>query len=149
MLINFVSMHFAKHMINSKNIVAVLLVSVLMLCCESMLEKDISMVAPVAFYEADVLLDDMKKGRKFPKEQVIYVEGYIKETNTKNGNFNILIKGTTNQSHYIICEMSDSFKKATLGLEKGQAVAIKGVLKGFLNDVILLNCVMDNTFLDE
>ena len=39
------------------------------------------MVAPVAFYEADVLLDDMKKGRKFPKEQVIYVEGYIKETN--------------------------------------------------------------------
>ena len=107
------------------------------------------MVTPVAFYDADGLLRDMKMEKKFPKEQVIYVEGFIKETNTKNGRFNILMKGNTNQNHYIICEMSDSFEKPTLGFSKGDPIAIKGVLKGYLNDVILLNCVLGNSLPDE
>lgn len=142
-------MNFIKSIANPKNIIVFLFLTLFLICCESLLERDISMIEPVAFYKADMLIDDLKNEKNFPREQVVKVEGLIKETNTKNGKFNILIKGYTNQNHYIICEMSDSFENPTLGLIKGDTIAIKGVLKGYLNDVILLNCVMDNTSKNE
>ncbi|WP_343488324.1 hypothetical protein [Allomuricauda sp. d1] len=107
------------------------------------------MVAPIAFYSADELINDLKNDESFPKEGVVSVKGFIKETNTKNGKFNILIRGNTNRNHYIICEMNESFENSKFGLSEGDAIDIKGVLKGYLNDVILLNCVMNNTLQNE
>ncbi len=142
-------MSFAKCMESIKNILTFVFLSLFMISCEYLTPKDITMVEPVALYNADDLIYDLKNDKSFPKEGVISVKGFIKETNTKNGKFNILIQGNSNQTHYIICEMNTSFKSDTLSLSKGDAIAIKGVLKGYLNDVVLLNCVMDNNLQDE
>jgi hypothetical protein len=113
------------------------------------LNKDVSAIKPVAHLKADELIFELKKNENFFKDEVLSVQGFLFETNTKNGNFNILIKGDSNQNQYIICEMNKSFDKLGTGLEKKESVVVKGVLKGYLNDAILLNCVLENSLKNE
>lgn len=75
-------------------------------------------------------------------DEVIKVEGIIKEVNALNDRYTIILKGQTNDSRYIICDMqNDQSLKDPID---GQFIKIKGILKGSLNDVILLNCIILN-----
>jgi len=74
-------------------------------------------------------------------EKVIEIDGVLKEIKFQN-NVHTLYLTDENNTAYILCELQqDQFKK-TKNLSIGKKVRIKGVLKGHLKDIILLNCVI-------
>ena len=74
-------------------------------------------------------------------EKAIEIEGEIKEITLRDGKYTVILKGDSKRA-YILCEMQKNQSDKVLELTVGQKVRIKGVLKGFLIDVILLNCVI-------
>ena len=74
-------------------------------------------------------------------EKAIEIEGEIKEITHRDGKYKIILKGDSKRA-YILCEMQENQSDRVLELMIGQKVRIKGILKGFLIDVILLNCVI-------
>lgn len=127
----------------------IFLVVIFFIGCEPGLEKDISSIEPSVYLSAEELISGLQGDQDFYKEEVVLVTGYLVETNTKNNKFNILIKSGTNQNHYIICEMSSSFQEPINGFLKNEPISLKGILKGYLNDAVLLNCVLDNRLENE
>lgn len=75
-------------------------------------------------------------------EDVIQVEGIVKEINYLNDRYTIILKGKDDVNSFVICDMQKSklLKKSELGSE----IKIKGILKGALKDIILLNCIIVN-----
>ena len=45
--------------------------------------------------------------------------------------------------------MSSSFQEPVNGFLKNGPISVKGILKGYLNDAVLLNCVLDNRLENE
>ena len=117
--------------------------------CEDILKKDISAMDPIAELSADELLFGLEEDENFYKEEILSVEGSLVEVNTKNGNLNFLMRGNTNQNHYVICEMNHSITLGNKDVSEGETIVIKGILKGYLNDAVLLNCVLDKTNKNE
>lgn len=121
----------------------------LFLSCISGVDTDVTNQEPAANLSAEELIFELQKDEGFYSEEVVRVTGYLVETNTKNNKFNILIRSSTNQDHYIICEMGKFFEIPVNGFQNNQSISVKGVLKGYLNDAVLLNCVLDNRFENE
>ena len=113
--------------------------------CEDDLTKDISSIPPKAELTADELIDGLQNDGDFFREEILSVEGALVEVNSKNGTINVLLKGNDNQKNYIICEMNPSIDLGKTNLSEGQTLTVKGILKGYLNDAVLLNCVLDNS----
>ncbi|NAS29346.1 hypothetical protein GTQ40_00025 [Flavobacteriaceae bacterium R38] len=76
-------------------------------------------------------------------EKVIIVEGKIKKITYLNDRYTILLHGQNELSN-IICDMSMSQFEDIKKLNPGQTVNIKGICKGYLMDVIMLNCILVN-----
>ena len=74
--------------------------------------------------------------------KVIEVEGYIKEVSFLN-NRNTVILYTKNKNSGVICDVHKSQIEKIKTLKKHQKINVKGICKGFLKDVILLNCYID------
>ncbi|MEM6687379.1 MAG: hypothetical protein AAF617_16485 [Bacteroidota bacterium] len=74
-------------------------------------------------------------------EKAIEIEGEIKEITFQDGKYSLILKGNSDIS-YILCEMQSNQNDAVLKLSTGQDIKLKGILKGFLLDVILLHCVI-------
>lgn len=100
---------------------------------------------PTAELSADELIVGLEEDENFYREEILSVTGSLVEVNTKNGNVNFLMRGNTNQNHYIICEMNHTMTLGNINVSQGETVVVKGILKGYLNDAVLLNCVLDNT----
>ena len=132
-------------MSNLKYILSLLFLALSINGCGDILRDDISAMESVAHLSADELILALKNNENFHREDVLSVKGDLVEINTKNGNTNFLIKGNTNENHYIICEMNHSFDLGNNDFKPGETIVIKGILKGYLNDAVLLNCVLDNT----
>lgn len=81
-------------------------------------------------------------------DKIIEVEGVIKEITYLNKHYSVLLHGQNN-SGYIICDMKPSNEAEVEKLKPGQKVNIKGVCKGYLKDVILLNCILVNSESNE
>ncbi len=77
-------------------------------------------------------------------EKMIAVEGVIEEISFLNNRHTILLKGDTFTQHFILCDMATTGLKTTKKLQKGDTIQLKGVCKGYLLDVILLNCTPSN-----
>ncbi|MCD2260980.1 OB-fold putative lipoprotein [Psychroserpens luteolus] len=74
-------------------------------------------------------------------EKAIEVDGILKEIKYKNDIYTLYLTDG-NHKTYILCELqSDQIEKIPQ-LNIGEKVKIKGILKGHLMDVILLNCVI-------
>lgn len=100
--------------------------------------------------ESNKLVNDFatneKKAAVLYTNKLIEVSGTIKkitQLNTKN----TVILNSINGNSGIICELNDSEK--LIGLKVGQKILIKGICKGFLEDVILLNCYLETTKANE
>ncbi len=76
-------------------------------------------------------------------EKIIVVKGEIKKINHINDRYTVILQGQSDISH-ILCDMSLSQIKDVKKLEIGQNVEIKGICKGYLMDVIMLNCILVN-----
>lgn len=74
-------------------------------------------------------------------EKAIEIEGEIKEITFQDGKYSLILKGNSDKT-YILCEMQPNQNNHIVALKVGQEVKLKGILKGFLMDVILLHCVI-------
>ncbi len=77
-------------------------------------------------------------------EKVIAIKGVVKEINNLNERHTILLKGGKDDATLIICDMNPSQSIEFKKLKPGDTVNVKGIYKGFLKDVVLLNCVIAN-----
>lgn len=74
-------------------------------------------------------------------EKAIEIEGEIKEITFQDGKYSLILKGDSD-INYILCEMQSNQNNTIVRLQEGQDIKLKGILKGFLMDVILLHCVI-------
>ena len=82
-------------------------------------------------------------------EQLVVIEARIKEINTVNSRHTILLKGTLDQSPYIICDMQRGQEKELELLKENDTIRVKGIFKGFLKDAVFLNCIVTHQNLHE
>lgn len=73
--------------------------------------------------------------------KVIEITGTVKEVSFLNNRNTLILQGKDNNSG-VICDMNnnqlDVFKK----ISEGEIITIKGICKGFLKDVVMLNCII-------
>lgn len=88
------------------------------------------------------------KANSIYKGKIIEVEGIVKDITFLNERNTVLLQGDTKGTS-VICDINPSQIVKVKKLKIGQRVAVKGVCKGFLKDVILLNCVLTNQQINE
>ena len=75
-------------------------------------------------------------------EQIVEIEGVIKEINYRNNRITIYLGSNNNTKAFVICDMQKNQKEEILNLNQKDTIKLKGVFKGFLEDAIFLNCVI-------
>jgi len=107
---------------------------------------DVLKTEPKFYVKAEKLIHDftLEKGIADSTlvESVISVEGIIKEINTLNDKQTIFLKGNNNEAASVLCDMQTNQINRIKNLESGDTIRLKGVFKGFLKDIILLDCVI-------
>ncbi|CAM1345357.1 OB-fold protein [Tenacibaculum amylolyticum] len=102
--------------------------------------------APEFSLESNELLDaymtnEMGSEKKYT-DKVITVHGTIKEISFFNNRTTIVLNSNIPDAG-IICDLDDSQSEKIKHLKENQELYVKGVCKGYLKDVILLNCFID------
>ena len=110
--------------------------------CEDQTDKLVVENESIAHFKADSLIGELTLNNSNLTDKLITVEGYISEINQLNNRNTILLSTQENGAISIICDMQKTEVPLLSKLEKNQPVAIKGILKGSLKDVILLNCII-------
>ncbi|EDP95347.1 hypothetical protein KAOT1_09751 [Kordia algicida OT-1] len=107
-------------------------------------EPDTTQLQTSQVFTSNELLSNLEnKGQKLAHfiEKAIEIEGEIKEITFQDGKYSLILKGNSDKT-YILCEMQPNQNHHIAELKAGQEVKLKGILKGFLMDVILLHCVI-------
>ncbi len=86
-------------------------------------------------------LDNEKQANTKYLNKVIEVQGTIKDINFLNDRHTIVLSNGY-KDHYILCDLSIDQLELSKNLKKGQKIRVKGVCKGYLKDVILLQCIL-------
>ena len=83
------------------------------------------------------------KNETFKKfiEKAIEIEGTINTITYKNNKYTLILSEKDNNT-LILCEMQTDQNQKIAKLNVGGKVKIKGILKGVLMDVIVLNCII-------
>lgn len=112
---------------------------------------DIAEVKPEVYLDANTLISNFKDGNQtfLKTESIVEIEGSIKEINTINNRFTILLKGGESDSSSIICDMQANQSKYLTTLKLKDTIRLKGVFKGFLKDAVFLNCVISDRKINE
>lgn len=74
-------------------------------------------------------------------EKTIEVVGSIEKITKVDNRYTVLLQGEDRAS-YVMCDLLPSNSKMAEKLRPGQVVRLKGICKGYLMDVILLNCIL-------
>ena len=74
--------------------------------------------------------------------KIIEVTGFVKEITHLNDR-NTIILNSSSETFGVICDINPNQKEKIDKLKQHQKIKIKGICKGFLKDVILLNCSID------
>jgi len=74
-------------------------------------------------------------------EKAIKIKGKIKHIKKRNDNYNITLS-STDKTVTILCKMQKDQAEKIKTLQKGESIMIKGIYKGSLMDMILLNCII-------
>lgn len=111
-------------------------------CVVSYQFKNIKNTSPAYFVSANTILNDFKnneqEANKKYTNKIIQVYGVVKEISHLNNRKTIIL--SSNSSSSIICDLDDAEKIQIQNFKKNQQLYIKGICKGYLEDVILLNC---------
>ncbi len=110
--------------------------------CQDGTDEDLSAIEPKMFYSAENLISTLQSKNQYESDIVIAVSGIVHEINTMNKRTTILLNGNVAQETYIICDMNSNQTSTIETTKKGDSILIKGLLKGKLKDVIMLNCVI-------
>ncbi|MCG2462859.1 OB-fold putative lipoprotein [Flavobacteriaceae bacterium F89] len=90
----------------------------------------------------EFLEDEMGTSRKY-SENIIQVKGKIYNISSNKGNSIITLKDPNAESS-VICHMLPGENKRILQFKKGQSIYIKGICTGYLLDVIMVRCTLDD-----
>lgn len=74
-------------------------------------------------------------------EKAVEIEGVIKEITHRKGVYSLILNGD-GKKRYVLCEMQHDQVDQVMQLTVGDTIVVKGILKGFLMDAILLNCII-------
>lgn len=95
-------------------------------------------------YNASGLVNDFSKNEKLTNKklagEIIEIKGTIKKISFLNDRNTIILFG--NKTSGVICDFDNKHKLFIKKLKENQQITVKGICKGFLKDVILLNCVL-------
>lgn len=86
----------------------------------------------------DYLINE-KEANNLYNNKAIKITGIVKEITYLNQR-NTIFLDTKHKSSNIICDLNDSEKKKLDQIKAGQKITIIGICKGFLKDIIILNC---------
>lgn len=108
-------------------------------------QNEVEGVTPKHIISSNNLLEDFTTNEQVANkkyiDEVIEVYGKIKEITLLNDRKTIILQ--TNTDSGIICDINDKEQEKIPNLKKNQLIHIKGICKGYLKDVILLNCFID------
>ncbi|WP_036822326.1 OB-fold protein [Polaribacter sp. Hel1_85] len=108
--------------------------------------KNLELVASEASINSNDLIDSYilseEKTDKLYSGKIIEVTGFVKEVTFLN-NRNTVILYSQNKTSGIICDIHPSQIEKVKNLKEHQKIIVKGICKGFLKDVVLLNCYID------
>lgn len=109
--------------------------------------KDIIKLETELYLSSDNLTRSFRSNEVFANsiyaEKIIEVEGSIKEIVQVNERYTVVLQGEDEFS-YILCDMLPEKADMIENFEPGQTIYLKGICKGYLNDVIMLNCIVVN-----
>ncbi len=74
-------------------------------------------------------------------EKAMEIEGTIYQVTYRAGRYSLLLRGDKIDK-LVLCEMQKDQTPLIELLKVGDQVKVKGILKGFLMDAILLNCIV-------
>jgi hypothetical protein len=74
-------------------------------------------------------------------EKVIEIDGTLKAVHTKNEKFTLYLSHKKSKT-YVLCELHKDEIHKIPHLKIGDKILVKGILKGHLLDIILLNCII-------
>jgi hypothetical protein len=110
--------------------------------------QDVSKITAVNNFNAGDLIvffqNDEPKANSIYVNQVISVTGVIKEISFINERHTILLESRVFNDNFVMCDMSSSTTKTINTFTTGDTVTLKGICKGYLLDVIMLNCIPIN-----
>ena len=89
-------------------------------------------------------ISNQESTNKAYKDKVVEVYGIIKEITFVNKT-NTIILQSDHKNFNVLCDMHFGSLEGLQNLRAGQKVTVKWICKGFLHDVILLNCMLINT----
>jgi len=140
-------MHLSIKKIKSKFLLKKQLLRVVvflgLISCAENSDKIVADSLDVKEFESDKLNDDsFNFNTSNLIESVVMVEGVVQDVNYLNNRSTIILKGKENNQRLVICDMQDNQKLKIKSLNLGDKVSVKGILKGSLRDIILLNCVI-------
>ena len=87
-------------------------------------------------------IKDEKKADSLYTDKVIEVTGTLKNISFLNKKITIILNSYVEDTNFI-CELNDSEKNKIVNLDRDNTITIKGMCKGFLKDIVLLNCYID------
>ncbi len=74
-------------------------------------------------------------------EKAIEIKGTLYQVTHKGDTYSLLLRGENLES-LVLCEMQKDQAPIVKTLTIGDQVKVKGILKGFLMDAIVLNCII-------
>ena len=83
-----------------------------------------------------------EKSNQLYAGKIIEVTGFIKEITFLNER-NTVILYSENETFGVICDLHINQEEKIKQLKEHQKIRVKGICKGFLKDVILLNCTIE------
>lgn len=109
---------------------------------EKNLEKESALVSINSDDLVTSFFNDEAKSNKHFTGKIIEVTGSVKEISFINERITLILKSNIN-SFGVICDINTTQLEKIVQLKKNQKIIVKGICKGFLKDVILLNCYID------
>lgn len=93
-------------------------------------------------------MDNEEQADKMFSGKIIEITGRVKEVTFLNNRNTVILYGQ-NSTSGIICDFDTNQLEEIKNLSKNQKVTIKGICKGFLKDVVILNCLLMKSNLNE
>lgn len=113
-------------------------------CYNDNSDQIVQQTTAIKQFELGNLIETLSLDNTNLKESVVGVEGIIEDINFLNDRKTIILRGKENTDVLLICDMQENQATLLKSLEIGELIKIKGILKGSLKDIILLNCMINN-----
>lgn len=75
-------------------------------------------------------------------DKAFEIKGTLYKVTRKGEKYSLLLRGKQIDNRLVLCEMEVNQGPIVESLKIGDEVKVKGILKGFLMDAILLNCII-------